>query len=139
MEKLMHTEHFGIKIKADSPAEKLPDGAIAVKNVSGRTLQIGKPAVTLYPGEEGAFCADAKGLQSAISSKALKSISVHRLTEVQEVKESSSKKKKQQVNEELAPEVETVLETVASDAPETSVQLGVVDVESLPSEQQEGN
>lgn len=135
----MHTEHFGIKIKADSPAEKLPNGAIAVRNVSGRTLQIGKPIVTLYPGEEGAFCSDARALQSGISSKALKILFVHESTEVQEVKESSSKKKKQQVNEELVPEVETVSETVASDAPETSVQLGVVDVESLPSEQQEGN
>lgn len=135
----MHTEHFGIKIKADSLAEKLPNGAVVVRNVSGRTLQIGKPALTLYPGEEGAFCEDARGLQSAISSKALRTLYIQESTEVQEVKESSSKKKKQQTSEELVLEVGTVSETVASDAPKTSVQLGVVDVESLPSEQQEGN
>lgn len=135
----MHANHFGTKLKADSLVEKLPNGVIAVKNVSGRTLQIGQPSVTLYPGEQGAFCDDAKGLQSAISSRAVKVLFVKDKKEEQEVKESSPKKKKSQVNEELAPEVETVSETVASDALETSVQLGVVDVESLPSEQQEGN
>ena len=135
----MHEQHFGAKTIADYPTGEMPDGVIGVKNVSGRTLQLGEPVVTLFPGEKAAFCDDAKGLQGAISSKSVKVIFVKDSKEKEEVKESTPKKKKPQAVEESAPEQETVLETVASDAPETSVQLGVVDVESLPSEQQEGN
>lgn len=135
----MHTEHFGAKLTADYTNDKIPNGMVVVRNVAGRTLHIGKPAVALFPGDKGAFCDDARGLQAGIASNALKFLFV---TEggAEQVKESSSKKKKSPVIEESAPQEEvTVLETVASDAPDTSVQLGVVDVESLPSEQQEGN
>lgn len=132
----MHKEHFGAKLTPDYQG-KIPVDAVAVKNVSGRTMQVGKPAVTLFPGDVGAFCDDARGLQNGLNSRNLKIVAAGDF--VKQEKESFTKKKKSVANEELVADETTVLETVASDGPETSVQLGDVDVESLPSEQQEGN
>lgn len=133
----MNSKNVDKKLKDGESWTGAPLGSVVVKNVSNRTLELGKPGVTLFPGETGVFSTESRGVGLGISSKWLKI--VNKVDAYEEPKAYvHSKKKKNDVQEPTLTD-ETVSETVASDEVDSSVQLGLVDTESSPSEQQEGN
>ena len=131
----MQNKVVNVKVKKGDSLSGFPAGSVVVKNVAGRTIEVGEPRLALFPGEIAVFAGSARGVAEGLANKTLKSVQV--VDAYEEPKSYISSKKKK--NDVPAPDEETVSETVASEGPESSVQLGLVDTESSPSDQQEGN
>jgi glutamate synthase domain-containing protein 3 len=114
-------------------------GRVCVKNISGRTLEFGSPAISVLHGQSIAICLDSKGVNQAIKAKM---VTVHGINEglevfslenkieeaIEEVKEKSTKKQKNKSEDEVTEKVniqpeEESFATVAPSQQEESVQL----------------
>jgi hypothetical protein len=135
------TEHQHVVVKFEKPHDCsffLADAqTICVKNVSGRTIEIGSPKEMIMPGQSFGTCLDNPGVQRAIDSKELM---VHNINEslVLEPKEEKLAKKQKPQKAENAPEPEIEQEsseTVAQEEPEPSVQLESTDDKPKSDEQ----
>lgn len=135
------TEHQHVVVKFKNPHDCslfLADAqTICVKNVSGRTIEIGSPKEMIMPGESFGTCLDNPGVQRAIAAKELL---VHNINEslVLGPKEDKSAKKQKPQKSENTPEPEIEQEsseTVAQEEPEPSVQLETTDDKPKSDEQ----
>lgn len=79
------------KIKSQSDFENDGSGHIVVKNISGRSINIGFPAVLLYPEDEAFSCDDNPDVLSAIKSYKL---------EIVKTEEAREKPKKQKLKKQ---------------------------------------
>jgi len=135
------TEHKHVVVKFGTPHDCsafLADAqTICVKNVSGRTIEVGSPKETIVPGQSFGTCLDNPGVQRAIDFKEL---IVHKVNEslVSEPKEDKLAKKQKPQKSENTPEPEIEQEsseTVAQEEPEPSVQLESTDDKPKSDEQ----
>ena len=111
---MSHT-HELVKFKSERANQLLKDSSnVVVTNVSGRTLTIGSPVVSIYPGESAVGCQDNPSIISGLASRSLKIDS-----SAPQVEELAAKPKKQKEE----PKVEETFATVAEPEAESSVQL----------------
>ena len=108
------------KIKDQTEFESNDVGYIVVSNVAGRTITVGSPSVTLYPGDKAFSCEDNDSVLKAVKNRKLSILESHA---------AKPKVKKQKQEEEK--QLET-LATVADIEEEVSVQLGLSDDGALP-------
>jgi hypothetical protein len=111
---MTHT-HKIEKVKEGQEFDSNGSGYLVVSNIAGRPIVIGKPAVSLYPGDKAYSCDDNESVLTAVKSGKLKIV---------ESFEAKAKTKKQKQEE---PKQEETLATVADVEEEVSVQLGLSD------------
>ena len=115
----MTHSHKVEKIKSQSDFDHDGSGHIVVRNISGRSINIGFPSVLLYPEDEAFSCDDNPDVLSAIKSYKL---------EIVKTEEAKEKPKKTKIEETKVEKVkEETLTTVADSAEQVSVQLDLPD------------
>lgn len=118
----MSHSHKISKMKGQADFDADGNGHIVVKNISGRNITVGNPAVLLFPGDKAFSCDDNPDVLSAVKSYKL------------EIVETSANKPKQKKTKPEEPKEET-LTTVADKDEPASVQLDLPDEgKTLPSE-----